>query len=96
MHVAATFDGTTMRLYINGVQEGGDLTVPAGTTIATNNLPLMIGGQDGTAPGRYYQGWMDEARVYNRALSATEILRLAGVTPTYTSLWTRAAAVQEQ
>jgi hypothetical protein len=81
MHVAATFDGTTLRMYINGILESS--VAATGQTIAANALPLMIGGQDGTAPGRYFLGWMDEARVYNRALSATEIMHLAGVTPTY-------------
>ena len=43
MHVAATYDGTTIRLYVNGVQEGGNLAGPA--SIATNNLALGIGAQ---------------------------------------------------
>jgi hypothetical protein len=77
MHVAATFDGITMRLYINGVLEAS-LIPPAGTTIATNNLPLTIGAEDGTTASRWFMGWMDNARVYNRALSAGEIQRLAG------------------
>ncbi|GEM_PF-2763497 len=70
MHVAATYDGTTMRLYINGVEES-NLTLPAGTKIALNNVPLSIGAQ-GT-PSRYFMGWMDDTRVYNRALSPEEI-----------------------
>ena len=45
MHVAATYDGTTIRLYVNGVQEGGNLAGPA--SIATNNLALGIGAQTG-------------------------------------------------
>jgi uncharacterized repeat protein (TIGR01451 family) len=70
MHVAATYDGTTMRLYINGVQEAY-LTPPAGTKIALNDVPLSIGAQ--STPARYFKGWMDEARVYRRALSPAEI-----------------------
>ncbi len=60
MHVAATYDGatTTMRLYINGIQES-ELVLPAGTTIATNDLPLGIGAQSDVT--RKYQGWIDEA-----------------------------------
>ena len=42
MHVAATYDGTTMRLYVNGVQEG---TIAGPASIATNNLGLGIGAQ---------------------------------------------------
>jgi uncharacterized repeat protein (TIGR01451 family) len=70
MHVAATYDGSTMRLYINGVQEA-NLTLPAGTTIALNNLPLSIGAQ--STPSRFFMGWMDDARIYHRALSPEEI-----------------------
>ncbi len=71
MHVAATYDGSVMRLYINGVQEGGDLPVPPEIKIALNNVPLSIGAQ--STPSRYFKGWMDDARVYHRALSPEEI-----------------------
>ena len=77
MHVAATYDGTTIRLYVNGVQEGGNLAGPA--SIATNNLALGIGAQpDGASK---LQGAMDDVRLYNTALSASEIAALASITP---------------
>jgi hypothetical protein len=80
MHVAATFDGTTMKLYINGELESS-LIAPAGcTVIATNSQPLGIGGQSDGLGSRQFMGWMDEVRVYNRALSAAEILQLASTT----------------
>ena len=76
MHVAATYDGATMRLYINGVEEASlATTVP----IATNTLPVGIGAQsDGT---RWFMGWLDEARVYNRVLTLDEIQTLFGNHP---------------
>jgi VCBS repeat-containing protein len=70
MHVAATYDGSTMRLYINGVEEA-TLTLPAGTKIELNDVPLSIGAQ--STPTRYFKGWIDDARVYRRALSPEEI-----------------------
>jgi uncharacterized repeat protein (TIGR01451 family) len=78
MHVAATYDGATMRIYINGIQEASLATT---AIINTNNLPLTIGAQDGTSASRWFMGWMDDVRVYKRALSAAEILQLASVTP---------------
>ena len=79
MHVAGTFDGTTLRIYINGVLENS--IDASGQTIALNDLPLTIGAQDGAIASRWFMGWMDEARVYNRAMTLTEIQALAGVTP---------------
>jgi uncharacterized repeat protein (TIGR01451 family) len=78
MHVAATYDGSAMRLYINGVEEG-NLTVPGGTTIALNNVPLSIGAQ--STPSRYFRGWMDDARVYHHALSLSEIQAIINPPP---------------
>ena len=81
MHIAATYDGTTIRLYVNGVEEA---TLAATFTIATNNVALSIGAQhDGT---RGFRGQLDDARVYSGALSAADILGLASApTPTPTS-----------
>ncbi|MBK8784602.1 MAG: tandem-95 repeat protein [Anaerolineales bacterium] len=76
MHVAATYDGTTIKLYINGVLES---SLPANVAIATNNLPLTIGAQSDNS--RYYQGSMDEVRVYNRALTIDEVQTLFGNHP---------------
>jgi glucose/arabinose dehydrogenase/PKD repeat protein len=67
-HLAATFDGAILRLYVDGVQVGslgrtGSILVSAG--------PLRIGGNG--VWGEYFQGMIDEVRVYNRALSPSEI-----------------------
>jgi hypothetical protein len=67
-HVAATFDGTTMRLYVNGTQVA---SLAQTSPIATSSSPLRIGGN--SAWGEYFAGSIDDVRVYNRALSATEI-----------------------
>ncbi len=75
IHVAATFDGATMRMYINGVENGTPVSAPV--PIATNGLPLSIGAEyNGTSATRWFQGAMDDVRVYNRALSAAEVLAL--------------------
>ncbi len=79
MHVAATYDGTTMKLYINGVLES---SMAASVPIATNDLPLTLGAQDGATASRWFLGWMDDVRVYNRALTAEEILALPEVSQT--------------
>jgi VCBS repeat-containing protein len=78
MHVAATYDGSVMRLYINGVEEA-NLTLPAGTKIKLNDVPLSIGAQ--STPSRYFKGWMDDARIYHRALSPEEIESFINFSP---------------
>ena len=67
-HVALTYDGATLRLYVNGVQVASQ--AQAGS-IQTPSTPLRIGGN--VPYGEYFQGLIDEVRVYNRALSAAEI-----------------------
>jgi len=83
MHVAATYDGTTMRLYINGVLESS----LAATAIATNDLPLSIGAQSESSRG--FMGGMDDVRVYNRALTSQEIQVLAGLAPNAAPVFTQ-------
>jgi hypothetical protein len=67
-HLAATYDGATMRLYVNGAQVASRAQTGA---IATSANPLQIGGD--SIYGQYFAGRIDEVRIYNRALSQTEI-----------------------
>jgi hypothetical protein len=67
-HVAATFDGTAMRIYLNGVQD----CILNVTGSAVANAPFSMGRTYEDA--RILNGSLDEVRVWTRALSATEIL----------------------
>jgi len=53
---------------VNGTQVAN---VARTGTITASTLPLRIGGN--TPYGNFFTGRIDEVRVYNRALSATEI-----------------------
>ena len=67
-HVALTYDGAALRLFINGGQVASRAT---SGTIETNNNPLWIGGN--SPYGEYFNGLIDEVRVYNRALTQADI-----------------------
>jgi hypothetical protein len=79
-HLAATFDGTTATLYINGVDvNSGPFYFGTGTSAS-----MAIGNTHGSAGNvqtEVFNGDLDEARIYNRALSAAEIAYLADITP---------------
>ena len=67
-HLTVTFDGATERLYVGGIQTASR-TVTGAMTPSTG--ALKIGGN--TVWGEWFQGLIDEVRIYNRALSTTEI-----------------------
>lgn len=67
-HLAATYDGVTMRLYVGGVQVNSRAQTG---TMPTSGGPLSFGGD--ALFGQHFSGRIDEVRVYNRALSAAEI-----------------------
>ena len=77
-HVAATYDGAMINLYIDGVLEG---SMAFTGSITTNATALGIGGQSNGDTGRLFKGAIDDVRVYNRALSDSEIAALAAGTP---------------
>jgi hypothetical protein len=69
-HVAATYDGATLRLYVNGSLASSRARTGA---IAVSGGVLRIGGNNAW-PGEFYAGLIDEVRIYNRALTAAEIV----------------------
>ncbi|MFC5270244.1 LamG-like jellyroll fold domain-containing protein [Adhaeribacter terreus] len=76
MHIAATFDGTTIKVYINGVLNKTE-TLSSPPAIASNNLPLAIGGQ--STGNNLFKGAIDEPKIYNVALTSAEISSLANI-----------------
>jgi hypothetical protein len=75
-HVAGTWDGTTLRLYVNGTLN--NQSIP-GTTPWDSGCEFYIGGTYHPAPGpcetvgQFFTGLIDEVGFYNRALDPAEI-----------------------
>ncbi|HEX7569216.1 MAG TPA: LamG domain-containing protein [Verrucomicrobiae bacterium] len=68
-HVVGVFDGTTVRLYVNGQLVG---QAPASGSIEVNDHDLTI-GRNAEQETDFLKGAIDEARIYNRALLPDEI-----------------------
>ena len=72
-HFAGTFDGKTLRVYINGKLEGeGANNMP----IPPSDLDLWIGGDDYGRPTDHFPGKIDEVRLYDKALSEADIQKV--------------------
>ncbi|WP_185289492.1 endo-beta-N-acetylglucosaminidase H [Chryseobacterium lactis] len=67
-HVAATYDGTAMKLYVNGSL---DASTPATGNFTANGILYLARNYDNS---RTLNGSLDEFRVWKRALTAQEIL----------------------
>src|SRR2546422_274680 len=67
-HVAATFDGAKLAFWINGINVASQ---PQSSPLTVSTLPLQIGGD--SLYGQNFTGRIDEVRVYNRALTQTEL-----------------------
>ena len=68
-HVALTYDGKTMRLYVNGQPTD---TAPSTRLLPGSSAPLGIATSAGT--GQAFTGRVDEPAVYSTALTASRIL----------------------
>lgn len=77
-HVAGTYDGVNMRLYVNGAQVGS-LAKSGNITLETGKEVLLGGSQVDTSTsvaGLLFDGYVDEVRLHRRALSASEVQAL--------------------
>jgi hypothetical protein len=69
--VTATYDGTNKKIYINGALVA---TVAGTGVIGTNPESVFIGTRGSWE--NFFNGLIDDARIYNRALTATDVLAL--------------------
>ena len=71
VHIVGVWDGAMSELYVNGVLLSNRVTTG---TIVVDNGPLEIGRYANAAS--YYNGAIDDVRIYNRALSTNEVQQL--------------------
>ncbi|MFH1473594.1 MAG: LamG-like jellyroll fold domain-containing protein [Candidatus Aenigmatarchaeota archaeon] len=69
-HVAATYDGSTAVVYINGDPNKTILGLPG--TIIDSDRPVLIGSSEFYTP-RFFDGIIDEVEIWDRALTPAEI-----------------------
>ena len=77
VHLTGVYDGTHWRLYRNGVQ----VAAAANGTGAVSVAEDWAIGARGTGTERYFQGAIDDVRIYDRALDATAALALSALPP---------------
>lgn len=86
VHVAATYDGSSMKIYVNGTLSNSTTNVPS--SLPNTNFPLFIGANaDGASPSipppgfapytRVFDGLIDDVRIYNAALGDLQVAALS-------------------
>lgn len=69
-HVVATYDGSTMRIYVDGSEDAS--TSASGDIAGSSVAPLRI-SSNGRGNDDYFDGHIDEAALYDFALTATRV-----------------------
>lgn len=82
-HLAGTYDGTTIKLYIDGKLAAED--TQAGVNFG-GNYNVIIGARSGSPPTLYWDGQIMDSRVYNRAISGAEVAAIYAGNGTATNL----------
>jgi len=78
-HVAGTFDGSQLKIYVDGaLMVTSDFV--GGIDPSVHNVAIGTNTESG---GRFSEGIHDEVMIYNRALSAGEVMYLAGYRETF-------------
>lgn len=76
-HVAATFDGTTARLYLDGAEIDNQICANARPgAMSTFHLGGYNPGERSSPVGMNYNGWFDDVRIYNYALTPDNLRTL--------------------
>jgi uncharacterized repeat protein (TIGR01451 family) len=72
-HVAATYDGSTMSLYVDGHL---DASAPRAGTIQQGTSGVLIGARSDGTNASNFPGMIDELALYNRAIGPAEVQAL--------------------
>ena len=73
-HVCVTYDGAVVEFYIDGLEDGS-----SSVTAETETSGFRLGAHKTPSPNsEYWSGLIDDVRIYERILSASEVLMLAG------------------
>jgi len=72
VHITGVYDSSEVKIYINGVLEGSE---SVSGPISYSDLPLYI-GTAANVPDHFMNGFIDDVRIYNRALDSVEISNL--------------------
>ncbi|MEN6428227.1 MAG: LamG-like jellyroll fold domain-containing protein [Phycisphaerales bacterium] len=73
-HIALTYDGTTARLYADGIEVA---SAAKAWNLVRNQARI---GQQVNELNEFWNGSVDDVRIYNKALSAEEVAALSGQT----------------
>jgi hypothetical protein len=83
-HIVGLRDGSNLRIYVDGVQDGAPVALSDGYDLSgTSQANAYIGAGWNYATSvvqKYFIGVIDDVRIYSQALSAEEIAWLAGRT----------------
>ena len=89
-HVAGTFDGEILRIFVNG-QLQDQVTNAVPFSLASNGKSLLLGSNYGTeyegGPEGHLMGNIDDMRIYNRGLSPNEVQYLYNWGPAPIGYW---------
>jgi hypothetical protein len=89
-HVSGVYDAQSgqIRIYINGTEAPSTTTGTIPTAITHTGGSLVIGSaHTSTTADGFYDGVIDDTRIYNRALSSTEINQLYNWAPSPIAWW---------
>jgi len=79
-HIAAVYDGSMVKIYVNGVlgtmYSGGSQT----GSIASEDVEVWIGNNPPGVDDKTFDGLIDDVRIYDKALTIEEIATLSGLT----------------
>ena len=70
MQIIVTYSGSSLLMYANGALVDTD---PISITPSTNTGPLYIGQYYNWTPGNYFNGWVQQVKIWSVVLSSSDV-----------------------